>query len=86
MVVRNSVPSYFTETSRKFKFNFEFLFNSIQLSVQVEGHIDHLKAANNQRKVDIMVKDQMANAKIDSGANVSVLPVHTWEKLEITNQ
>ena len=49
-----------------------------------EVHIDHLKSGNNQWKVDIMVNDQLVNFKIDSGANVSVLPVHTYEKLENT--
>ena len=49
-----------------------------------EVHIDHLKSGNNQWKVDIMVNDQLVNFKIDSGADVSVLPVHTYEKLENT--
>ena len=49
-----------------------------------EVHIDHLKADNNQWKVDIMVNDQLVNFKIDSGADVSVLPAHTYEKLENT--
>ena len=47
-------------------------------------HIDHLKSGNNQWKVDIMVNDQLVNFKIDSGADVSVLPMHTYEKLENT--
>ena len=45
-----------------------------------EVHIDHLKAGNNQWKVDIMVNDELLNFKIDSDADVSVLPVHTYEK------
>ena len=49
-----------------------------------EVHIDHLKSGNNQWKADIMVNDQLVNFKIDSGADVSVLPVHTYEKLENT--
>ena len=49
-----------------------------------EVHIDHLKSGNNQWKVDIMVNDQLVNFKIDSGADVSALPVHTYEKLENT--
>ena len=50
-----------------------------------EVYIDHLKVGNSQWKVDILVNDKLVNFKIDSGADVSVLPVHIYEKLENIN-
>ena len=48
-----------------------------------EIHIDHLDLVNQSPwKIDIQVNDQAVNFKLDSGADISVLPASVYDSLK----